>query len=227
MERKSSAVTFPSTCWSRIVAARDRAAPEAREALAELCAAYWYPIYAFIRRKGNGAERRAGPDAGLFRPAARSAARSRRRTRARVDSGRFCWPIALASSLTATCTLMRRSAGAAWHRCRSTPATPKAATSASPRTTARPSGCSSAAWALALLDGVLVRLRREYEGSDRGAAFDALKVVLTDGPGRAPCRAGPAAWHDARCRSGGHPPPSAAVPRSGPRGDCRHRRRRG
>jgi RNA polymerase sigma-70 factor (ECF subfamily) len=29
---------------------------EARAALAELCEAYWYPIYAFIRRKGHDAE---------------------------------------------------------------------------------------------------------------------------------------------------------------------------
>jgi DNA-directed RNA polymerase specialized sigma24 family protein len=29
------------------------ASPEARAALAELCGAYWYPIYAFIRRTGH------------------------------------------------------------------------------------------------------------------------------------------------------------------------------
>jgi RNA polymerase sigma-70 factor (ECF subfamily) len=39
-----------------VAAARDGATPEAREALTELCRAYWYPLYAFIRRKGNAAE---------------------------------------------------------------------------------------------------------------------------------------------------------------------------
>src|SRR5262245_23217121 len=43
---------FPTTHWSRVVSAADAAAPGAREALAELCAAYWYPLYAFIRRRG-------------------------------------------------------------------------------------------------------------------------------------------------------------------------------
>jgi RNA polymerase sigma-70 factor (ECF subfamily) len=47
---------FPTTHWSRVVAAGDGAAPEARDALAELCRAYWYPLYAFVRRKGHGPE---------------------------------------------------------------------------------------------------------------------------------------------------------------------------
>jgi RNA polymerase sigma-70 factor (ECF subfamily) len=50
------AARFPTTHWSRVVAAGDRAAPEAREALAELCRAYWYPLYAFVRRQGHGPE---------------------------------------------------------------------------------------------------------------------------------------------------------------------------
>ncbi len=41
--------SFPSTQWSRVIAAGDQAAPEARTALSQLCQAYWYPIYAFIR----------------------------------------------------------------------------------------------------------------------------------------------------------------------------------
>lgn len=47
---------FATTHWSIIVAARDGAAPAAREALTELCRVYWYPLYAFIRRKGNNAD---------------------------------------------------------------------------------------------------------------------------------------------------------------------------
>jgi RNA polymerase sigma-70 factor (ECF subfamily) len=44
---------FPTTQWGRVVTAGNRAAPEAREALAQLCAIYWYPLYAFIRRRGQ------------------------------------------------------------------------------------------------------------------------------------------------------------------------------
>jgi RNA polymerase sigma-70 factor (ECF subfamily) len=44
---------FPSTIWMRVEQARDASAALSREALAELCAAYWQPVYAFIRRKGN------------------------------------------------------------------------------------------------------------------------------------------------------------------------------
>jgi DNA-directed RNA polymerase specialized sigma24 family protein len=47
---------FPSTRWSLVMGAGLRSDPEAPEALAKLCKAYWYPIYAFIRRKGNDPE---------------------------------------------------------------------------------------------------------------------------------------------------------------------------
>jgi RNA polymerase sigma-70 factor (ECF subfamily) len=47
---------FPTTCWSRVAAARDHVTPEARAALGELCTTYWVPIYGFIRRKGHDPE---------------------------------------------------------------------------------------------------------------------------------------------------------------------------
>ena len=53
IERVRPPAGFPTTHWSRVAHAGDPAAPEARAALAELCGAYWYPIYAFIRRKGH------------------------------------------------------------------------------------------------------------------------------------------------------------------------------
>src|SRR5262245_44513875 len=37
-------------------AARDGQTGEARSALEALCAAYWYPLYAFVRRKGHDAD---------------------------------------------------------------------------------------------------------------------------------------------------------------------------
>jgi DNA-directed RNA polymerase specialized sigma24 family protein len=44
---------FQTTRWSLVAAARGEDAAEARAALAALCEAYWYPLYAFIRRKGH------------------------------------------------------------------------------------------------------------------------------------------------------------------------------
>jgi hypothetical protein len=41
---------FASTRWSVVVAAGQNNSPEALEALATLCRAYWYPLYAYARR---------------------------------------------------------------------------------------------------------------------------------------------------------------------------------
>ena len=46
---------FATTHWSLVLAARNRAEPGARDALAVLCTLYWYPLYAYVRRRGHGA----------------------------------------------------------------------------------------------------------------------------------------------------------------------------
>jgi RNA polymerase sigma-70 factor (ECF subfamily) len=49
-----SSRTFATTHWSAVLAAgKDESAP-ARTALETLCRTYWYPIYAYVRRKGHG-----------------------------------------------------------------------------------------------------------------------------------------------------------------------------
>ncbi len=54
MNESTPRAGFPTTHWSQVARAGNLAAPEARTALAELCAAYWYPIYALVRRTGHG-----------------------------------------------------------------------------------------------------------------------------------------------------------------------------
>ena len=44
---------FASTHWSVVLAAARTASPEAAAAMEELCHAYWYPLYAFLRRSGH------------------------------------------------------------------------------------------------------------------------------------------------------------------------------
>jgi len=49
----TSAREFATTHWSVVRAASDTDSPQADAALAELCRTYWYPLYAFVRRKGH------------------------------------------------------------------------------------------------------------------------------------------------------------------------------
>lgn len=44
---------FCTTHWTIVLAAGDPSAPNAQEALAELCRAYWHPVYVYVRRRGH------------------------------------------------------------------------------------------------------------------------------------------------------------------------------
>jgi RNA polymerase sigma-70 factor (ECF subfamily) len=45
--------SFATTHWSVVLAAGQTNTPHSIEALEELCRNYWYPLYAFVRRKGH------------------------------------------------------------------------------------------------------------------------------------------------------------------------------
>ena len=47
---------FATTHWSVVLAAKGPASPDAAEALEQLCRAYWYPLYAYVRRRGYSVE---------------------------------------------------------------------------------------------------------------------------------------------------------------------------
>lgn len=44
---------FAATSWTNVIAAQQGGSPEAEEALEKLCRSYWYPLYSYLRRKGN------------------------------------------------------------------------------------------------------------------------------------------------------------------------------
>jgi RNA polymerase sigma factor (sigma-70 family) len=47
---------FRTTRWSAVLLSAQSQAPGSRAALAELCKLYWYPLYAFVRRRGYNGE---------------------------------------------------------------------------------------------------------------------------------------------------------------------------
>jgi RNA polymerase sigma-70 factor (ECF subfamily) len=47
---------FATTRWSQVLAAGHAPTDDSREALSRLCEVYWYPLYAYVRRWGYGAD---------------------------------------------------------------------------------------------------------------------------------------------------------------------------
>src|SRR5438552_14836107 len=47
---------FPTTEWRLILAARRRNTQSSARALTHVCEAYWFPLYAYLRSVGRGAE---------------------------------------------------------------------------------------------------------------------------------------------------------------------------
>src|SRR5438046_4298853 len=43
---------FATTHWSVVLAAKEGDSPSVQEALEKLCRTYWYPLYAYLRRRG-------------------------------------------------------------------------------------------------------------------------------------------------------------------------------
>lgn len=61
MTPKQSSVTgnareFRTTRWSEVFLSAESQAPGSKEALADLCRLYWYPLYAYVRRRGYSPE---------------------------------------------------------------------------------------------------------------------------------------------------------------------------
>jgi RNA polymerase sigma factor (sigma-70 family) len=59
-------VEFCTTHWSVVLAARDGGVSPAQQALETLCAAYWYPIYSYVRRQGHPPEDAADATQAFF-----------------------------------------------------------------------------------------------------------------------------------------------------------------
>ncbi|HZN66986.1 MAG TPA: hypothetical protein VFB66_16970 [Tepidisphaeraceae bacterium] len=57
---------FATTHWSIVIAAGRTSSPESQKAMGELCGLYWYPLYAYSRRRGHDATQAADLTQGFF-----------------------------------------------------------------------------------------------------------------------------------------------------------------
>ena len=104
---------FETTHWSQVLVAQGSNQPCAREALAALCKSYWYPIYAYIRRRGHDPHDTEDLTQSFFAELLESSALARS-IRPKENSGPFCWPAATTSSaINATITVLSSAAAIA------------------------------------------------------------------------------------------------------------------
>jgi RNA polymerase sigma factor (sigma-70 family) len=183
MAEASHSAHFPTTQWSRIIAAGDRAAPEARSALSELCKAYWYPIYALIRRRSHSPDEACDLAQDYFtrlleKGVIAAADRSRGRFRAFLSTDCQHFLIDYHRRMRVRARVLKPvsiDADDAESRYRF-----------EPTDSLTPDRLFDRAWAMTLLDRVLGLLAQEYAQTGRADVFDRLKVVLSQGKGAVP-----------------------------------------
>lgn len=175
-----SARGFPTTRWSQVIAAGDPDAPSARQSLDELCNAYWYPLYAYIRRRGYDPDRARDLTQDFFARALEKGLLAE----ADPARGRF------RSFLRAVCAhylanrrdrenARKRGGGRAALSIDGAEAEGRYALELADELT--PERIFDKSWALTLLGRVLDELGREYHEAGKGATFAALRGALAGG----------------------------------------------
>jgi RNA polymerase sigma factor (sigma-70 family) len=178
MNESTPPAGFPTTRWSRFARPGDPDDPQAREALADFCRAYWFPVYAYIRRKAHDADRAADLAQDYF------ARLIEKRTLAAAEPGKGRFRAFLLADVAffLADARDRQAARKRGGAVRFVPLDAEGRYRAEPADEMTPERVFDRAWALSLLSGVIDRLRTEQAEAGKAETFEALKGVLTDGP---------------------------------------------
>jgi DNA-directed RNA polymerase specialized sigma24 family protein len=174
----SRADTFATTHWTVVLAAGQGSTPQSDHALEELCRTYWYPLYAYVRRRGYTHEDAEDLTQGFF---ARFLERNYLEGLT-SEKGRF------RAFLLASLKHFLANEWDRAHRQKRAGATPNLSLdwqSADSRYQINvpddltPDKIYDREWALALLERVITRLRDECAANEQSQLFDQLKPFLT------------------------------------------------
>jgi RNA polymerase sigma factor (sigma-70 family) len=169
---------FVTTHWSVVLAAGHGNTTRAHDALAHLCQTYWYPLYAYARRRGCSPHdaqdltqeffarllagnwvAKADPERGRFRSFLLSAMKHFMANE---------WNKAQTQKRGGGQRILSLEDDSAEHRYRREPAD-----------RATPESLYERGWALTLLEGVLGRLEEEYRREGKQAWIEAMAPALT------------------------------------------------
>jgi|ERR1035437_3466493 RNA polymerase sigma-70 factor (ECF subfamily) len=177
---------FASTQWSVVLAARDGATSEAQAAMATLCANYWRPLYAYVRRSGRSIEDAQDLTQSFFlHLLERNGLRHVEPTR-----GKFRAFLLACLNNFLTNQWRRENAGKRGGAVRFLSAADLSRAeehyASGLATPESPERVYERNWALALLQRTMERLTEEFAAAGKSHVFEALKPRLTgDGDGAA------------------------------------------
>jgi RNA polymerase sigma-70 factor (ECF subfamily) len=178
--RQADDPAFLTTRWSMVVRAGDAGSPEAARALESLCQAYWYPLFAYVRRTGRAVADAEDLTQAFFEKLLEKgwladADRERGRFRSFLLGSLKHF---LANEWDKSHAVKRGGR----HRIIPLDAeTAERRLTMEPADTSPPDKAFDRRWALALLEVVLVRLRDEFAGAGKLDLFERLKGTLESG----------------------------------------------
>ena len=169
---------FQTTNWSIILAAGQRPTSDSREALEVLCKTYWYPLYAYVRRRGHGVEEAEDLTQGFFaRLLEKNYLKEVRRERGKFRSFLLAslkhylaneWDRAQAKKRGGGQTPFSLDREVAEERYR-----------LEPRSDLTPENVYERQWAVTILEETLARIREEFIRAGKAKHFGLLEPFLT------------------------------------------------
>jgi RNA polymerase sigma factor (sigma-70 family) len=169
---------FATTHWSLVLRAGDRGDADSGASLAALCERYWFPLYAYVRRRGHEPhEAQDLTQAFFLRVLEKNVLAA-----ATPERGRF---------RSFLLTSMKNFLANDWDRQQAEKrgggrrplsfdaAAGESRLSIDPADDVTPEKIYQRQWALTLLDSVIARLQEEFAAAGKERQFELLKAVLT------------------------------------------------
>ncbi len=173
--------SFFTTRWSVVARAASPDAPEAHAALEVLCRAYWWPLYAYARRRGFAADRAADLVQGLFAELIEKG----RFAQVEAGRGRFrSWLLGamkfhIGHDVERDLSVKR---GGGFEHVALDAAAADTRWQVACTSELDPERTFERAWALSVLDAALVRLERKMQTEGKADLFARLKPFLAAEP---------------------------------------------
>jgi RNA polymerase sigma-70 factor (ECF subfamily) len=169
---------FATTHWSVVLAAGASESAQAEQALEKLCTAYWYPLYAYVRRQGRSPEDAQDLTQEFF------ARLLERKYLQLADPGRGRFRTFLLASLKHFLInewkeANRQKRGGGWRVISLDTTATETRFRAEPPDHRTPDKAFERRWALLVLGRVLDQLQAEWTANERSPIFEELKPFLT------------------------------------------------